>query len=357
MAQMSKSSNVRGFAAREAQAKKDEKKPAKPAKPAPTAAAAASSSTDEPPAKRQKVYHGERTCQKDGCSNGAYYSSGGRYLCGVHSRNKSRTELPQMPKELKAKRQKERMDAHEATITAATKANLAAGESGKLKCHKLHMRKNPPLVPGWRLVRPNFLHAGCTDGLGCATLSPKAMANVAHGQPGLPDPASSLEHLHQGNKVYPFLADAKGDPSAAFFAVQKAMYKDKPRIPYRHLTDFLRANPALCKEHKIEIPEGKLGNAPLYSLWTLPNGVKKRFTYVQSRQFYCCLYERLVLALPEFHELKARLARGENLILCGYDAYEPDRTLSEHYLDPARPFGHELVLYTLLTIDDPNEYP
>lgn len=33
------------------------------------------------------------------------------------------------------------------------------------------------------------------------------------------------------------------------------------------------------------------------------------------------------------------------------------KTLNEHYVDPTRPFGHGLVLCTLLTVEDPADYP
>ena len=46
------------------------------------------------------------------------------------------------------------------------------------------------------------------------------------------------------------------------------------------------------------------------------------------------------------------------MCICGYDAYQPDPAkLYEHYCDPSRPFGHELVLYTLLSVKDREDYP
>lgn len=48
------------------------------------------------------------------------------------------------------------------------------------------------------------------------------------------------------------------------------------------------------------------------------------------------------------------LNEGFNLNIVGYDAYQPTKTLEEHYLDDSKPFGHELVLYTLLST---TEYP
>lgn len=41
---------------------------------------------------------------------------------------------------------------------------------------------------------------------------------------------------------------------------------------------------------------------------------------------------------------------GYNLRICGYDAYDPHHyNMEDCYCDISRPFGHELVLYTMLT--------
>ena len=96
-------------------------------------------------------------------------------------------------------------------------------------------------------------------------------------------------------------------------------------------------------------------NAPVYSVWIDPEGHELHLSYIESRQVYCHFYQQKALLLPEFQRLQALLDDGYNLQICGYDAYQPTRPLEEHYLDPSRPFGHELVLYTLLTESPP--YP
>jgi len=59
--------------------------------------------------------------------------------------------------------------------------------------------------------------------------------------------------------------------------------------------------------------------------------------------------------------LKRKLKQGYDLTICGYDAVPsriavtPDN-LMVHYLNPAHPFGHELVIYTLLTVPA-DQYP
>ncbi len=43
-----------------------------------------------------------------------------------------------------------------------------------------------------------------------------------------------------------------------------------------------------------------------------------------------------------------------NSQICGYDGYHVNKSIEEHYRDVSCPFGHELVLYSLLTTD---KYP
>jgi hypothetical protein len=82
-----------------------------------------------------------------------------------------------------------------------------------------------------------------------------------------------------------------------------------------------------------------------------------RYTYLESRYFYCHLYEKRAKETKEFKELKAKIRQGYNLEILGYDGYPVTRSLQEHYEDGNRPFGHELVLFSLLIIDDPQNYP
>jgi len=53
--------------------------------------------------------------------------------------------------------------------------------------------------------------------------------------------------------------------------------------------------------------------------------------------------------------------RGYALQIVGYDAYTPRATdpdtLYEHYLDETRPFGHEMVILTMLCVDDTEQRP
>ena len=98
-------------------------------------------------------------------------------------------------------------------------------------------------------------------------------------------------------------------------------------------------------------------NIPLYSIHLDKNGAERRYTYVQSRYFYCHQYEKLAPKTDDFKKLKQMLNEGINLQIVGYDAYPITKSLQEHYEDPDKPFGHEIVLYTLLVVKDPENYP
>lgn len=282
-------------------------------------------------------FYGEVQCghKRKQCSNKAYWVvPPDQYLCGVHSRSKrSRTPLPKNPKRSEEKLQRYKVDADE--VEAAAASNRRAGKRGHVICSKLRMMKPPEHNPGYLKVFPNFRAGNRKDGLGLPELSPKSMGPVEHGQPGLP-PARNLENFHQGNKVF-WCEDEKGYPAADFFATQRAMYEDP--IPHRHKT----------------VARGR--NVPLYSAWVRPDGHLEMLTYLQSRKLYCTFYERFAKASQSYADLQQKLTDGYNIQIVGYDGYAVDRSLDDHYNDATRPFGHELVLYTLLTVENPEDYP
>jgi hypothetical protein len=150
--------------------------------------------------------------------------------------------------------------------------------------------------------------------------------------------ALNLENFHQGNKVFPSEIDGNsGEPLPDFFKTQIEMYTDK--IPHRHKN---AVNSGTTLKNK---------NIPCYSVWVTPDGVKHKIDYFTSRQFYCTYYERAVLKDQAYLDLLYKRAQGINLRICGFDAYPiPTNTsIEDCYKDITQPFGHELVLYTMLT--------
>ncbi len=349
--------------------------------------------TSEQPQRPSIVYYGSTQCQgmkknSQRCTNNAYYrSQDDKYVCGVHSSVGARVELP---KNSNAKNEKmQAITAHQQTVLDAASANRTLDVKGGINCYKMKMMKEVPLVDGWRNVFPNNKHQNRTDGYGCAELSPMQLGPVLHCQPDLP-PAMNIENYHQANKVWcseidqASMINATRDDdyrvSIAFYTTQVQLYNDK--VAHRHKYDSKTMKRAIKEIHLIsnqanentttESASNKNTttesatsgyapnkNAPLFSIHKTVSGEERRFTYVQSRYFYCRAYEILAKRTQSYRELCEMHDGGINMIICGYDA----RPVSHHddihvmYADPQHPFGHELVLYSLLTITDSEDYP
>lgn len=212
----------------------------------------------------------------------------------------------------------------------------------------MRMMKDPDHIDGYLKVFPNFKHDNRKDGFGCASLSPKSLGPVKHGQPDLPD-ALNIENFHQGSKCFDSEVRPKdGKPSKTFYATQLEMFNDP--IPHRHkeAAKAVAGNKNICK----------------FWVWVTQEGVEKHLSYVDSRQFYCNFYERLVVKQAQYKKLVKLLENGTNLQIIGYDAYDVDEVkgnslaekLERCYKDGKRPFGHELVLFSMLVLDA-EDYP
>jgi len=279
-----------------------------------------------------KPIYGEIECQNEKCKNKAYWEYDNNYLCGVHSKkykdriplkkdNKKKDELFTQ-KLLKEKEECER----------ASKINKLKNKRGDIVCSKLRMMHNPDDIEEYIKVFPNFKHGNRRDGLGLPSLSPKSIGPVNHNQPGLP-PAKNIENFHQGNKVFPIEVDENGEPTEIFFRTRLDMYNSD--IPLRHKA----------------VSNGK--NVPLYSIWVDQEFEEHKISYFTSRQFYCHFYERDLLkkgtnSNNDYTYLMSLLDDGFNLQIIGYDGYNVNKDIEECYLDCSKPFGHELVLYTML---------
>lgn len=300
------------------------------------------------------VYHGQIKCsatyQNSGkpCRNKAYWSvpRGGDalYLCGTHSKcYPNRAELPKDPlkAEKLAKEYARRMKV--AVDLAETRERR-----GRVRCAKLRMRHEAPHLEGYVAVSPNFKHGrGFKAGLGMPSLSPMSMGPVEHNQPGLP-PSLNLENFHQFNKVFADEVDAEGDPTQAFYDAQLAAYADP--TPHRRK---------------------QRGKVPLYSVWVTSEAsssdapgskMLNKLSYLESRELYCSFYAHFALQDPMYHKLLGLLERGVDLLIIGYDANPPSSITPEgllacyEYLK--KPFGHEMVLLTLLMYpDQPEVWP
>lgn len=120
--------------------------------------------------------------------------------------------------------------------------------------------------------------------------------------------SETFERAWQCAKVYPWMADAKGDPDERYFAWRDAMWGKK---------GF---------ENKIDIrvPAGK-GNVKkcLYAWWKV-NGEFRKLGYVEGRKaIYMPLYAKAVVKTEAYRRLVELRDSGKNLMLLDFDGYNP----------------------------------
>ena len=298
----------------------------------------------------EQYFFGQHTCSasfnsgtKKGqkCDRKAYYIENDSLKCGIHSKKDQRQQLAKDPNDeiLKMSKMQDDMKIVEYNATE----NKKNGKKGQVIVSKLKMMKLAENVEGFKKVFPNFKHANRKDGYGCAGLSPKSIGPINHIMPNLP-PAKNLENFHQYSKVFVFELDEQENQKAEYFQGRIEGYLDP--IAHRHKHD-----PKMLKKLSKNI------NIAKFSIFYDNKGTEHRFNYLESRYFYCKVYERMATIHPQFKHLKELLDNGYNLQIVGYDGYKVDKSLVECYNDTSKPYGHELVLYTLLTVENTNDYP
>lgn len=304
------------------------------------------------------LYHGESICTGKkasgvACTNKAYYLDRGCALCGVHSSKTTRKNLPKNPNKDEIANQK--IFEHMKGVALKARENLALGKGGSVTVSKMRMMKAPEDIEGFLKVYPNYKHQSRKDGFGCASLSPKSLGSVDHRMKGVPK-ATSIENFHQFSKIYSFELDSEGKVSNEAKKYRNSGFSS--HVPQRH-----KYTSKELKEYSGE--KGKERVLPLYSLFYDEEGRERKYSYLECRYFYCVWYEILVLQIEEsrkdLSKLREYLKTGCNLQIIGYDGYTPSGTDKEsiyrHYKDTSRPFGHEMVLFALLVLDNPEEYP
>lgn len=293
------------------------------------------------------AYYGEKQCEaiikskKTQCVNRAYFISDGKFMCGVHCKSGDNvSKLPKNPHE--EENYKNKLMERRKEVDNAAKNNKNNNKLGDVIVSKIYMMKNPEYITGYLNVFPNYKHQNRKDGFGCMRLSPKSLGPVIHNMPNLPN-ASTIENYHQFSKFWKFELDDNGNILEKYKLERIKAYTAPP---VRHKYD----KKTLLKYNKnINIPE--------FSMYYDKYGKEHRYNYLQSRYFYCHFYEILAKQEPDFIALKKMIKNGYNLNICGYDGYNVTNDLMTCYTDISKPFGHELVLYTLLTKENVDEYP
>lgn len=328
--------------------------------------AASASSENSDNKKANKPYHGEATCigstaKRTACTKKAYYWQNNKALCGRHSDAKSRSALPKRSRADQAAIDDAEKQRRDSTVEQARLANVAAGRPGAVTLQRMLMMRNPTKHDDRVLVFPNYKHQNRKDGFGCKSLSPKSLGPVVHNQgAGLP-PAKNLENFWQGSKLFEQEAEdvEEGDEDPTQSSPHTLAAGKRPsRLYYDNRAQFYDDDEP--HRHKYKSTDGPNPNKPLCWIWTHADGTEQRFSYVEARQFYCTYYERMASTQDDFAALRAMIASGTNVEIVGYDArpldYADANAVEAAYLDDTKPFGHELVLYTMLTKQQ-HEYP
>lgn len=139
-------------------------------------------------------------------------------------------------------------------------------------------------------------------------------------------PCTNLENIWQGSKIFNIDLNKDNVIQPSFFERRKKMAYD-------------------IKPHRRALP--KKDGVPISSYWD-----GKYYSYLDSRVIYCNLYTNLVIKTSEYNELVNMRNNGINLQIIGYDGQDIPinyESMKNAYLDPNKPFGHELVLCCLLT--------
>lgn len=296
-----------------------------------------------------KYYYGEEKCsgiKRNGekCNNKAYYIYENKLRCGVHSKKENRKKLKINTNKNKLK--EDLLLSRKKLVEKYAQENFENKRKGNVILTKLYMMKEPEHIDGYLKVFPNYKHGNRKDGFGCSSLSPKSIGPINHGQPELPI-ALNLENFWQFSKVFKNESDEKGNPLPIFYQTQIKGYLD----PIRH-------------RHKEVIKKFKGNkNIPLYFIWRIKDNNKIGYkelhlSYYESREIYCKFYEKLTKNNEALKGLKCALKSGYNLQIIGYDSYDvKNKDIYECYKNTSKPFGHELVLYCLLTIKKKENYP
>ena len=380
--------------------------------------------------------HGEIKCQgkySSGknkgkvCTNGAYFMvsqeknrlnlGGGEtkkiysYLCGQHSKShkEDRVELQKMSTREKKEKKEDAFSLMEADAVTFKKSDVKndgkseekivgdtfTGSSKRIVLVRMTgMFPHVPARSGWMNVYPNFKTNWQGIGLVMPELSPMSLGPVIHGQPGLPN-SKNIENFHQFSKFF-----SKFETEEEYKVNRIKGYNDSKAHRHKFGKDAEPLIPQEKDEKKEEKKKRKRGekkdkkgkekkeskevgnknsnkNVPDYFVWIDKEGKENRLKgnsgYVESRQFYCNFYERLVIKHPQFLKLKELVAQGYHLQICGPDAKVMDNesgtedidntnqrsidNINVTYLNHKCPFGHERVLYTMLIESNPDNWP
>lgn len=222
--------------------------------------------------------------------------------------------------------------------------NLLLHGRGRVFCCKVAMRSPVPVWSGAMTILPNYRAKTRWDNVTpMPDLSPFLLGPVEHGNPEVP-PIKSMENWWQWSKVFADEYDEENDRVLPLFQ--------------QRLVDRAQKEGSRHKQR---------GVAPLFAIHYVPEADEtRRFPYIESRYFYCTQYEKLTRHSNDLTLLRLWIHQGYSVVIAGYDGFDygcdvaPDKMadlLYERYLDPTRPFGHEMVLVALVALRHTEDYP
>lgn len=279
----------------------------------------------------KRNFAGEEKCSC--CERPAYFDYRNVLFCGLHcnKNNPDRKKLPVNPQkilDLDRARQE-----HARSVKDFREANIAQGLKGKVTVQHLRMFGGHPTIPGFQNVFPNFKGEH-------PSVSPKSLGPVL-GYGG--ETAPTIEIDHQWRKQFTIDLDFQGNPTAKSRQVILDAYRHPP-AEQRH------------KYSRKDLPKDNI-NKCMFSIHDWGEG-EKRFSYIESRFFYCFHMQMLAPQARDFKLFRELIDSGTNIAICGYDAHmDKGDDLMAAYEYEGKPFGHEMVLWTLLTIENPSDYP
>lgn len=150
--------------------------------------------------------------------------------------------------------------------------------------------------------------------------------------------SETFERAWQCAKVYPWLADAAGNPSASYFRWRDEMWATK----------------GFHSKVEIRFPAGR-GNSGkrLYAWWKV-NGAFQKLGYVEARkEIYIPLYAKAVAETDAFRRLCRLRDEGRSLLLLDFDGYNIHHpwynfTYNDAIHCPLLKMGHGFVLAMML---------
>ena len=241
----------------------------------------------------------------------------------------------------------EKLRLYKESIQFAFINNQSQNKKGTIKFKKMPNNKKIPLTLGYINVVSNYNSKKLNQNyiLNYKSLSPTNLGPVNHNMPNLP-PSLNLENFWNFSKVWHFELDPETD-----------MNELQPVFFQKRIKGYLLEKPIKSKYtfDQIKAFDGPVN--PECAIYYDKYGQPIKYDYIQSRYFYCHYYQQLVSQVREFNIIKKKLQMGYNIIIYSDKGFTENDKYYQMYVDPTKPFKHEMILYIMLKEPNPDKYP